>query len=239
VNAAVSVRYHQDFPGILLDRQHHHGSPAPHCSPFCEKDLREASRLFDQVGGIVSVGGSLTTSSADEEMERVIKLQQEQQAPLTRLVVELGFLSEDDLLPVLRDFFNLPLYSLKDEPLTPLPLEFDSSVAEFLRAARIVPVKMDGRELLVATNDPLELYRLHALELAAAAGEPVVGDCEEDTVVDQSPAADEQADVGSVVTYHICTDPGTVEIPGGLVGSTEEAATHAEQLLAEAAKEKA
>ncbi len=106
-----------------------------------------------------------------EEMERVVKLQLEQQAPLTRLVVELGLLSEDDLLPILRDFFDLPLYSLKDEPLTPLPLELDSSVAEFLRSARIVPVKMDGRDLLVATSDPLELSRLHALGLAA--GVPV------------------------------------------------------------------
>ena len=60
---------------------------------------------------------------SDEEMERVIKLQQEQQASLTRLVVELGFLSEDDLLPVLRDHLNIALVSLKDFPSTPLPVE--------------------------------------------------------------------------------------------------------------------
>ena len=40
---------------------------------------------------------------SSEEMERVTKLQQEQQASLTRLIVELGFLSEDVLLPVLQD----------------------------------------------------------------------------------------------------------------------------------------
>ena len=102
-----------------------------------------------------------------EELERVVKLQAEQQAPFTRLIVELGLLSEDDLLPVLRDYFNIPLYSLKEEPLTPAPLELDSSIAEFLRSACIVPVKMDGRELVVATNNPFEISRLHALELAA------------------------------------------------------------------------
>jgi len=42
---------------------------------------------------------------SSEELERVIKVQQEQQTPLTRLIVELGFLSEEDLLPVLRDHF--------------------------------------------------------------------------------------------------------------------------------------
>jgi general secretion pathway protein E len=102
-----------------------------------------------------------------EELERVVKLQAEQQAPFTRLIVELGLLSEDDLLPVLRDYFNIPLYSLKEEPLSPTPLELDSSIAEFLRSACIVPVKMDGRELVVATNNPFEISRLHALELAA------------------------------------------------------------------------
>ena len=38
---------------------------------------------------------------SSDELDRVLKLQQEQQAPLSRLVVELGFLSEEDLLPVL------------------------------------------------------------------------------------------------------------------------------------------
>jgi general secretion pathway protein E len=102
-----------------------------------------------------------------EEMERVMKLQQEQQAPFTRLLVELGFLSEDDLLPVLRDHFDIPLVSLKDFPTTPLPIEFFPGVADFFKLARIVPIKIEGRELMVATTDPLDLSRLHAVELAA------------------------------------------------------------------------
>ena len=104
---------------------------------------------------------------SDEEMERVIKLQQEQQASLTRLVVELGFLSEDDLLPVLRDHLNIALVSLKDFPSTPLPVELSPRIGEFLKLAHMVPVKIDGRDLVVATNDPFDLARLHALELAA------------------------------------------------------------------------
>lgn len=101
-----------------------------------------------------------------EEMERVIKLQQEQQAPFTRLVVELGFVSEDDLLPVLRDHFELPLTALKDFPTTALPLEFSPGAIDFFKHARMVPVKLEGRELLVAITDPLDISRLHSLELA-------------------------------------------------------------------------
>ncbi|HEX9264117.1 MAG TPA: type II secretion system ATPase GspE [Candidatus Binatia bacterium] len=103
---------------------------------------------------------------SSDELERVRKLQQEQQTPLTRLVVELGFLSEEDLLPVLRDHFDIPLISLKDVSNTPLAIELPPGIGDFFKLARIVPVKIDGRELLVATTDPFDLSRLHALELA-------------------------------------------------------------------------
>jgi general secretion pathway protein E len=99
-------------------------------------------------------------------MERILKLQQEQRTQLTRLVVELGFTSEDDLLPVLSDHLGIPLVSLKDFPLTPLPLEPLFDAVEFLKLARIVPVKVEGQDLLVATTDPTDLPRLHALEVA-------------------------------------------------------------------------
>ena len=103
---------------------------------------------------------------SDDEMERVVKLQVEQQTPLTRLIVEMGLLSEDDLLPVLRDHYALPLVSLKDQPAAPLPIEFNSGIAEFLRTAHVVPIKVEGRDLVVATSNPLELSGLHALEVA-------------------------------------------------------------------------
>src|SRR5258705_13600303 len=103
---------------------------------------------------------------SSDELDRVIRLQQEQHAPLSRLVVELGFLSEEDLLPVLRDHFALPLMSSKDIPPPPLAIELPAGIGDFFKLARMVPVKIDGRELLVATTDPLDLSRLHALELA-------------------------------------------------------------------------
>jgi general secretion pathway protein E len=103
---------------------------------------------------------------SSEEMERVIKLQQEQQAPLIRLLVELGFLSEDDLLPALRDHFEIPMISLKDLPVTPLSVELPPTVGDFFKQARMVPVRIEGRNLVVAITDPLDLSRLHALELA-------------------------------------------------------------------------
>jgi general secretion pathway protein E len=103
--------------------------------------------------------------SADE-LERVIKLQAEQQSPLTRLIVELGMLSEEDLLPVLRDHFELPVISLRDLPPALLPTELPPGIGDFFKLARMVPVAVEDSELVVATTDPLDVSRLHALELA-------------------------------------------------------------------------
>ncbi|MEA2658537.1 MAG: ral secretion pathway protein [Candidatus Binatota bacterium] len=102
----------------------------------------------------------------EDELERVTKLRDEQQAPLTRLVVELGIISEEDLLPVLHEHFNIPVMSLRDMPNAPLPIDLPTGAGDFFKLARMVPVSIDGRYLLVATTDPLDVSRLHALELA-------------------------------------------------------------------------
>ncbi len=55
-----------------------------------------------------------------DDLNRVIRLQQEQRISFVRLVVELGFVSEDDLLPVLSKRLSIPYLSLKEFPSTSL-----------------------------------------------------------------------------------------------------------------------
>jgi general secretion pathway protein E len=102
-----------------------------------------------------------------DELERVVKLQAEQQSPLSRLVVELGLLSEEDLLPVLREHFDIPVLSLRDIPAALPPIELPPGIGDFFKLARMVPVAVEGADLVVATTDPLDVSHLHALELAA------------------------------------------------------------------------
>jgi serine/threonine-protein kinase len=61
--------------------------------------------------------------------------------------------------------------------------------------------------------------------LVAQTGEPVV-DCEQEEgqVESQEPAADEELDEGSTVTYRVCNGPEPVTIPERLVGLPEEVA---------------
>jgi general secretion pathway protein E len=103
--------------------------------------------------------------SADD-LKRVLRLQEERHSTLVRLVVELGFVSEDDLLPVLSEHLSIPCVSLKDVPTTSLSASRLISTVEFLKLARIAPLKVDGEELQVATTDPTDLTRFHAIELA-------------------------------------------------------------------------
>jgi general secretion pathway protein E len=101
-----------------------------------------------------------------EDLHKVIRLQGEQYTPLARLVVDLGFVSEEDLLPILSAHLGIPHGSLKDFPISSFPLERLLSSVDFLKHSKMVPVKVDGQDLLIATSDPTELARLHALELA-------------------------------------------------------------------------
>jgi general secretion pathway protein E len=67
---------------------------------------------------------------------------------------------------VLHDHFGLPVMSLREFPNTAPPVELPPGIGDFLKLARMVPVKLDGRELIVATADPMEFSRLHAIEMA-------------------------------------------------------------------------
>ncbi|MEK7280384.1 MAG: type II secretion system ATPase GspE [Nitrospirota bacterium] len=119
--------------------------------PFKYLSLEE--RLIER--GIISA----------EERERILKLKEEGQAPLLRLLVELGFVSEENLLVQVSDFLCVPLVSLSDFPSISLPLEPFSDAVDFLKHNRIVPLKMEGKDLIVATTDPTLLSPLHAIEV--------------------------------------------------------------------------
>ena len=103
--------------------------------------------------------------SADD-LKRIARLQEEQHTTLVRLVVELGFVSEDDLLPVLSEHLDVPCVALKDLPATSLSASRLLSASDFLKLARIAPIKVEGEELHVATTDPTDLTRFHAIEVA-------------------------------------------------------------------------
>jgi general secretion pathway protein E len=101
-----------------------------------------------------------------DDFKKVLMLREEQPASLLRLIVDLGFVSEEDLMPLVGDHLSVPCVSLKDFPLDSVSADKLQATIDFLKLAKIVPLKVEANEMLVATTDPTDLSSLHALEVA-------------------------------------------------------------------------
>ncbi len=97
-----------------------------------------------------------------EDLRKIQRLQVERGEPLEKLLVELGFISEDDLLPILGQYYRVPLMGRRDFP--PEPPELLGLTPVFLRQARSCPLRVEEGELVVAMADPGDLYVYETLE---------------------------------------------------------------------------
>ncbi len=101
---------------------------------------------------------------SQDDLRRIQLVQQERGETLERLLVELGFMSEDDLLPVLAEYYHAPLMSARDFPQQPPPLSEMNT--DFLRQARVCPLAVQDGGLTIAMADPGDFYVIEALEKA-------------------------------------------------------------------------
>ncbi|MBM4257091.1 MAG: type II secretion system protein GspE [Deltaproteobacteria bacterium] len=99
-----------------------------------------------------------------EDLRRVQRVQQERSESLERLLVELGFLSEDDLLNFLAEYYQAPILTARDFPQT--PPSFATINPGFFRQSRICPVAVQEDQLTVAMVDPGDFYVVESLQKA-------------------------------------------------------------------------
>jgi general secretion pathway protein E len=99
-----------------------------------------------------------------EDLRRVQRVQQERSEPLERLLVELGFLSEDDLLNFLSEYYQAPILTPRDFPQTPPVL--NNINPGFFRQSRICPLAVQDGQLAVAMVDPGDFYVVESLQKA-------------------------------------------------------------------------
>lgn len=105
-----------------------------------------------------------TGKVSTEDLRRIQRVQQERSEPLERLLVELGFLSEDDLLALLSEYYQAPILSAREFPQEPPPL--NNINPGFFRQARICPLAIHEGQLLTAMADPGDLYVIESLQKA-------------------------------------------------------------------------
>ncbi len=101
-----------------------------------------------------------------DDLKKVLRLQEEQHAALAHLIIDLGFVSEEEILPLLSEYMDIPCVSLKDFPPATLSTDLLFPSVDFLKLARIAPLKVEEEEVVVSVADPMDLAHLHAVEIA-------------------------------------------------------------------------
>jgi len=99
-----------------------------------------------------------------DDLRKVKRLQQERGERLERLLLDLGFISEEDLLPLLSAYLGVETIHRRDFPTAPLPL--GSLNLKFLKHAKVLPLAQTNGTLTVAMSDPADYYTIQGLELA-------------------------------------------------------------------------
>src|SRR6266702_2384162 len=99
-----------------------------------------------------------------DDLRKVKRLQQERGERLERLLLDLGFISEEDLLPLLSAYLGVETIHRRDFPTAPLPL--GSLNLKFLKHAKVLPLAQTNGTLTVAMSDPADYYTIQSLQLA-------------------------------------------------------------------------
>jgi len=96
-----------------------------------------------------------------EDLDRGLELQKERGDKLGRILIDLGFLAQRDLLQTLSDQLQVRLVALDGPPLvTP---ETESLSVRFLRQFRCLPLSLDDSGLTLAMADQLDFETIAAV----------------------------------------------------------------------------
>jgi type IV pilus assembly protein PilB len=98
------------------------------------------------------------------QLQEALKVQERSGERLGRVLVNLGYVSEQDILDILEFQLGIPQVDLSAVTLNPLLLE--SIPENLIRRHKVVPVKKEGGRLTAAMVDPLNVVALDDLRLA-------------------------------------------------------------------------
>ena len=88
------------------------------------------------------------------ELEQGLELQKDRGEKLGRILVDLGFIAQRDVLSALSEQLNLPLVTIEGPP--PAIPEAEGLSPRFLRQSRCLPIGLTEAGLQLAMADPLD-----------------------------------------------------------------------------------
>ncbi|MDX1983557.1 MAG: ATPase, T2SS/T4P/T4SS family, partial [Bryobacteraceae bacterium] len=99
---------------------------------------------------------------SQDELDRALDLQKERGEKIGKILVDLGFVSQKDVLSALSEQLKVQTITLEGPPL--VSPETESLAPRFLRQSRAVPVAMAESTLRLAMADPLDVETIRVVE---------------------------------------------------------------------------
>jgi general secretion pathway protein E len=100
---------------------------------------------------------------SEEELNAALNLQRQSPDKLGKLLIDIGALSETDMVKHLSEYLGIPY--VPSEELPTVPAVEDSFSPQFLREARCLPIAVEGGTLLLAMSDPMNYAARDAILL--------------------------------------------------------------------------
>jgi len=99
---------------------------------------------------------------SDEDLKNALALQHERREKIGRILIDLGYVAERDVVSVLSDQLKVPLFT-GEYPA--VPIEAARLPYRFLRAFRILPARIENNVLSLVMADPLDTATQSAVRL--------------------------------------------------------------------------
>src|SRR5579863_9382715 len=97
-----------------------------------------------------------------DDLEKALALQKERPDRLGKILIDLGFVSQQTLYSVLSEQLGIP--RVDPEELGEIPVEASKVTPSFLRQFLLYPFRAEDGRVFVAMADPLDADNIRALE---------------------------------------------------------------------------
>src|SRR5438093_5931117 len=99
---------------------------------------------------------------SEEDLKNALVLQQERTDKIGRILIELGYVAERNIIAVVSDQLKVTIF---DGEYPAVPIEADRLPFRFLRAFNVIPVHLENSVLTLVMADPLDAETQNAIHL--------------------------------------------------------------------------
>ena len=117
---------------------------------------------------------------SEDDLKNALALQRERQDKLGRILIDLGYVAERDVLAVLSHQLNIPLFS-GEYPA--VPIEAERLPFRFLRAFTVIPVHLENNALTLVMADPLDVETQNTIRLRTGFSQQIFLGAESDILL--------------------------------------------------------